>query len=132
MNTIFIVLPILTLLMFDLGLTLKPEDFRLILTRPKDAFRKSKTDKTLSTFIKKTFPASADALAHRADTYNRQLQGALACEKEGRMTILAPESIYGIKTLTKDVRLIKRLYRDGFLQAQKKLPEVFETYGRKK
>ena len=35
MNTIFIVLPILTLLMFDLGLTLKPEDFRLILTRPK-------------------------------------------------------------------------------------------------
>ena len=35
MNTIFIVLPILTLLMFDLGLTLKPQDFRLIAERPK-------------------------------------------------------------------------------------------------
>lgn len=35
MNTIFIVLPILTLLMFDLGLVLKPEDFRLIVSRPK-------------------------------------------------------------------------------------------------
>lgn len=35
MNTIFIVLPILTLLMFDLGLVLKPADFRLIVTRPK-------------------------------------------------------------------------------------------------
>ena len=35
MNTIFIVLPILTLLMFDLGLALKPEDFRLIVSRPK-------------------------------------------------------------------------------------------------
>ncbi len=35
MNTIFIVLPILTLLMFDLGLVLKPEDFRLIISRPK-------------------------------------------------------------------------------------------------
>ena len=35
MNTIFIVLPILTLLMFDLGLTLSPQDFRLIATRPK-------------------------------------------------------------------------------------------------
>lgn len=34
MNTIFIVLPILTLLMFDLGLTLRPHDFRLILQRP--------------------------------------------------------------------------------------------------
>lgn len=35
MNAIFIVLPILTLLMFDLGLTLKPADFKLIATRPK-------------------------------------------------------------------------------------------------
>ena len=30
MNTIFIVLPILVLLMFDLGLTLRPADFRLV------------------------------------------------------------------------------------------------------
>jgi len=35
MNAIFIVLPILTLLMFDLGLTLKPADFKLIVQRPK-------------------------------------------------------------------------------------------------
>lgn len=35
MNTIFIVLPILTLLMFDLGLTLTPADFKLIAERPK-------------------------------------------------------------------------------------------------
>ena len=35
MNAIFIVLPILTLLMFDLGLTLKPQDFHLIVQRPK-------------------------------------------------------------------------------------------------
>ncbi len=35
MNTIFIVLPILTLLMFDLGLALQPADFKLIVSRPK-------------------------------------------------------------------------------------------------
>ena len=35
MNAIFIVLPILTLLMFDLGLTLKLQDFKLIAQRPK-------------------------------------------------------------------------------------------------
>jgi BASS family bile acid:Na+ symporter len=34
MNTIFIVLPILTLLMFDLGLALRPSDFRLLVERP--------------------------------------------------------------------------------------------------
>jgi len=38
MNAIFIVLPILTLLMFDLGLTLKPADFKLIAQRPKPVF----------------------------------------------------------------------------------------------
>ena len=34
MNTIVIVLPILTLLMFDLGLALRPADFRLIACSP--------------------------------------------------------------------------------------------------
>ncbi|MBQ0089445.1 MAG: bile acid:sodium symporter family protein [Prevotellaceae bacterium] len=35
MNTIFIVIPILTLLMFDLGLTLCLDDFKLVFKRPK-------------------------------------------------------------------------------------------------
>ena len=35
MNSVLIVLPILTLLMFDLGLTLRPKDFLLVLKRPK-------------------------------------------------------------------------------------------------
>lgn len=35
MNTIFIVLPILTLLMLDLGLALRPADFKLLAQRPK-------------------------------------------------------------------------------------------------
>ena len=38
MNSIFIVLPILTLLMFDLGLSLRPSDFVLIAKRPRAVF----------------------------------------------------------------------------------------------
>ena len=38
MSTIWIVLPILTLLMFELGLTLRPADFRLFLHRPRPVF----------------------------------------------------------------------------------------------
>ena len=38
MNTIWIVLPILTVLMFDLGLTLKLKDFYMVITRPKAFF----------------------------------------------------------------------------------------------
>ncbi|MBQ2166782.1 MAG: bile acid:sodium symporter family protein, partial [Bacteroidaceae bacterium] len=36
--TILIVIPILMLLMFELGLTLKPADFQMILKRPKPVF----------------------------------------------------------------------------------------------
>ena len=36
-DTVFIVLPILTLLMFDLGLTLQPRDFLLVAKRPRAA-----------------------------------------------------------------------------------------------
>lgn len=35
MNTLLIVLPILTVLMFDLGLTLRLHDFSLVLQHPK-------------------------------------------------------------------------------------------------
>lgn len=38
MNTIWIVIPILTVLMFDLGLTLKLKDFYIVVTRPKAFF----------------------------------------------------------------------------------------------
>jgi BASS family bile acid:Na+ symporter len=38
MNTIWIVIPILTVLMFDLGLTLKLKDFYMLVTRPKAFF----------------------------------------------------------------------------------------------
>ncbi len=38
MNTLLIVLPILALLMFDLGLTLRPQDFLLIAKRPRAVF----------------------------------------------------------------------------------------------
>ena len=38
MNTIWIVIPILTVLMFDLGLTLKLKDFYMVVTRPKAFF----------------------------------------------------------------------------------------------
>lgn len=38
MNSIFIVLPILTILMFDLGLTLEGKDFLMVFQRPKAVF----------------------------------------------------------------------------------------------
>ncbi|MCF0160762.1 MAG: bile acid:sodium symporter family protein, partial [Bacteroidaceae bacterium] len=38
MNSVLIVLPILTVLMFDLGLTLTGRDFLMVIQRPKAVF----------------------------------------------------------------------------------------------
>ena len=39
--------------------------------------------------------------------------------KDGKLLILAPKTIMGMKTLTKDMDKLQRLYWDGFRQAKK-------------
>ena len=69
---------------------------------PKDYFRISKSDKNLAKLIKRKYPVISQALIDRSELYNSQLRYALEKEKEGSVFILAPESVEGMKTLTKN------------------------------
>ncbi len=71
----------------------------VILTRPRDFLRTTKNDKRLSLLIRHKYPESAKRLAQRASLYNNQLKGAIKLEKEGKLIIIAPESIEGLGTL---------------------------------
>jgi hypothetical protein len=42
---------------------------------------------------------------------------AKACEKEKRALIIAPDSISGMSTLTKNRNILDRLYRKGYADA---------------
>ncbi len=90
----------------------------VILTRPKDYFRQNPNDRKLARLLRKKHPAAADALVSRADTYNRQLRECLELEKQGKVLILAPDSIEGMKTLTKDKDAIIHLYKKGYKDAE--------------
>ena len=89
----------------------------VILTRPKDTLRKPGKDPYFARLLKRRYPAAARALDRRAETYNRSLEEALALEREGKLLILAPDSIDGLKTLTQDHGKLEELYRKGMADA---------------
>ena len=98
----------------------------VILTRPKDYMRKPNKDRRMAKIIKVRYPKAAEALANRADTYNKSLLECKELEKEGKVLILAPEDISGLKTLTTDRKLLMGLYEEGYAAA-KEIPKFMLT-----
>lgn len=89
----------------------------VILTRPKTAFRKPKSDNRISRVVEMEYPETARALRCRCDTYNGELEKAIELEKEGKLLILAPSDINNMKTLTRDRIQLNRMYRMGYSDA---------------
>ena len=86
----------------------------IILTRPRDYMRKADNDIRLAKLMKHRYPMAAQALANRAQVYNRELQYCRELEQEGKVKIIAPDSIGHMKTLSKDPEPIKKLYLKGY------------------
>ena len=72
-----------------------------------------------------TYPASAECLSNRADTYNNQLAEIMQLEEEGKVLIVAPDDISGLQTLTRNIDQLKGLYRKGLVAAQA-IPDFLE------
>ncbi len=89
----------------------------VILTRPKDYYRDPKRDIPVARLIAGKYPRIAQALVNRAGLYNLQLDLAKRYEREGRVLIVAPDSIGEMKTLTKDKSQIEALYAKGYRDA---------------
>lgn len=91
----------------------------VILTRPRNFYRKSDNDKRLARVIRKQYPNAAYKLAHRGELYNSQLDLCKKLEREGRVMIIAPETIGGMKTLKKDMDAVGMMYREALHDAEK-------------
>lgn len=91
----------------------------VILTRPKTYYRSPSKDMNAALLIRGKYPKAAEALQNRSRVYNQSLDLALMEEKRGRVLILAPDSIKGLSTLTKDKSKLEVLYRKGLKDAEK-------------
>ena len=90
----------------------------VILTKPRDFFKEEKAENFFARFIEKQYPKSAELLRHRVELYLAQLRDVFRYEAEGKVLVIAPETIYGMGTLTKDKGILQKLYDDGFRQAE--------------
>ena len=94
---------------FDMGC----ERVVVILTKPRNEIRVPGKDIRLARGIQKNYPAAAEKLRRRADNYNAGVALARQYEGQGRALIIAPDHTCGVSTLTRDPKLLKRLYEKG-------------------
>ena len=90
----------------------------LVLTRPRDFQRSQKKDRAVTNILKVKYPEAAKTMSRRALVYNSQLRLAKEYEKQGKLLLLAPDDIGGMKTLTKDRQMIEALYYKGYEDAE--------------
>jgi len=93
----------------------------VILTRPVNTIRKPKLDKLVARMIEKQFPHAAKRIRTRSQKYNEGVARAIRLQEEGRAIIIAPDSINGLSTLTRDKNKLMALYEKGVRDAAKVL-----------
>lgn len=91
----------------------------IILTKPVDDYRESSGDRHFARLLQVRYPEAAKNLVMRSERYNTQLDYAKELERQGRALILAPDDIEGMKTLTKDRKILMNMYLKGYKEAEK-------------
>lgn len=91
----------------------------VILTRPKDDRKIKRVPGWVYNAVMRKYPNSSPLMDSCVDKYNDDVERLLQLEKEGKALILAPESIKGVRTLTKNVAAIESFYHEGYKAAKK-------------
>lgn len=90
----------------------------LILTKPRDLLREPGNDTKIAALIKRKYPEAANALKNRYVVYNAQVAKAKELEAEGKVLILAPDSIEGLSTLSRNLKALEHMYDKGYRDAE--------------
>ena len=91
----------------------------LILTMPLEAEIDQSKNDVASKVLKSRYPAVSCALEEKPQKYADALTRALEMQNDGKLLIVAPDDIFGMKTLTKDVQKLNALYNKGYSDAAK-------------
>ena len=86
----------------------------LILTRPVSTVRTPKKDAFFARVIARRYPKAAEKLRLRYRAYNNSVAYARELMRTGKLLILAPESVFGLDTLTRDRAKMDALYQKGY------------------
>ena len=85
----------------------------VVMTRNK-GYRSSEPDIALPSFIYADYPKLREALSHRVDVYNEQLELVERMERWGEILVIRPQHKMEVGRTCSDVAKLERLYEEGF------------------
>ena len=96
----------------------------IILTQPKD-YKKSKSRAVpLMKLMLKKYPAIVDAMEHRHEVYQKQLDEICAMENSGEAYVIRPSEALGISRTEKNPEKLEAVYQTGRAEAIKHLDSI--------
>lgn len=101
----------------------------VVLTRPDSYVKEKNKLMPLIRAAMRKYPAIIDAMEHRHEMYNSQIEYIRQKEKSGDIIVVRPQSDLGIKQIEKDPQELKRVYEIGREQAEKQLDDVRSFLG---
>lgn len=92
-----------------------------VLTRERDYEKKKESLTPLVKGCYPKFPALAEALSRRHEMYNSQKEKLFRLEKEGKVTVIAPDSTHKIGRTERDPKILIPFYKEGYKKAKEVL-----------
>ncbi len=96
----------------------------VILTQPADYRKEKSALLPLIRLALRRYPHLAEAMARRADNYNRHIAYIAQKEKEGRALVIRPPEALGIHRTEKNPAELERVYQIGRTEALRRLAEI--------
>ena len=84
----------------------------VVLTRPEE-YRKKKSNQAFPRWYYKKYPKFAEAINHRYQIYNEELDKVSDLEKEGKIFVIRPSKLVRIKRIEKNKDKIQEMYDLG-------------------
>ena len=101
----------------------------VILTRPKE-YRKKKSNQVFPKLYYRKYPKFAEAINHRYQMYNEELDKVSELEKEGKIFVIRPSKLVKIKRIEKNEHRMQEMYdlgREDTLKVITKLDKFFNN-----
>ena len=90
----------------------------VVMTRNK-GFRSTERDINIPSFIYSDYPKLREALSHRVEVYNEQLEMVERMERWGEILVIRPQRKMEVGRTCSDHVKLERLYEEGFQEGEK-------------
>ena len=98
----------------------------VILTRERGYHKEMEKSLLLAARLYKKYPRFSEALLNRTEAYNDNLLRVEELEAEGKVFVIAPESMEGFKRTESNSEKLEEIYNAGYKITKNSLPQILE------